>query len=202
MYVCNMKCIKVNITLVILLGILVCFSSFLILKEVKRIMYENKHLILENTLLKETCRRQYSIAEITVENIQLSDGKHLLCLKDLLAENHKLIMKFSEAQCSVCVDFVLEKLKELLGDNLNDNLIIIGEFSDKRTFLNFRKRKGVTSNIYYKQISPLEPNEEDLPSLFLLNKDLKMKCLFYPMKEIPYLLYDYIETIKSKIILY
>ena len=187
-----------NIVVCFLVLIIFVISSCL-MNEVRIKERECNSLMYENTLLVETILRQYETCG-RMENLKLFDGERYFHLSEMLDEEYELIVWFSELQCSVCVDFVLEKLKGLYDETLNGKVVVIGSFRDKRSYKEFIKDKQMPFHILGEMENLRDMTfKEDIPSMFLLNKKMEKKNLFYPVKEIPYLMEQYIKIINKQL---
>jgi len=162
--------------------------------------HEVQLLYMENSLLQETILRQYKHS-YKMKDLILFDGIEKVFLSSLLDdESYKLIVWFSEHQCSSCVDFVLKELALLPEEEFGDKLVVIGSFRHKRSYSDFVKDKGGFFPIYCEMDYLSEIDDlEDVPSLFLLDKKMEMKHLFYPIKEIPYMIHQYINIIRTNL---
>ena len=160
---------------------------------------KNKLLKMENTLLIENILRQYEKC-CTMNDLKLFDGERNFYLSEILDENCKLVVWFSDQQCSSCIDFVIEELVKSYEKILEGKLIVIGSFRNKRSYMEFVKNKQMPFCVYGEMESLFDMNiEEEIPSMFLLNKNMEMRNVFYPMKEIPFMVNQYFKIINKQL---
>ena len=156
---------------------------------------EVQMLQMENLLLRETILRQYRYCT-KIEDWKLFDGDRVFYLSSLLDEDYSLIVCFSELQCSSCIDFVLKELAVVHEEAPKCKILVIGSFRHERSYLEFIKNRSLPFGVYCTTDDLLQKDEyEDVPLLFMLNKELDMKNVFYPIKEIPSLMRQYINVI-------
>ena len=99
-----------------------------------------------------------------------------------------------------CIDFVIEELVKSYEKILEGKLIVIGSFRNKRSYMEFVKNKQMPFCVYGEMESLFDMNiEEEIPSMFLLNKNMEMRNVFYPMKEIPFMVNQYFKIINKQL---
>lgn len=156
---------------------------------------EVQMLHMENMMLRETILRQYRYCT-KIEDWKLFDGDREFYLSSLLDEDYWLVICFSELQCSSCVDFVLNELAIIHEEVPKCKILAIASFRHERSYLEFIKNRSLPFEVYCTTDDLLQKDEfEAVPLLFMLNKELDMKNIFYPIKEIPSLLRQYINVI-------
>lgn len=192
----DLKCFLVQCFFPII--ILFCLLSGIALA--KRQEKERQHLLMENTLLKEIILRQYEHC-YKISDLKLFDSKQELYLSDVLDDEYSLLIWFSELHCSSCIEFVLNELNFFENEGFDDRkIVIIGSFRNKRSYLQFVQNHKIFFQFFGEMETLLNGEyKEDMPSMFLLNKDRDMKCLFYPLKEIPSMMHNYIEIINKQL---
>jgi len=132
---------------------------------------------------------QLSINESKKKNLTIYDeNRKPYLLKDLVGENPKLIFKFSETQCSHCIEHALKYIeiyKKEIGIN---NIILIGNFIDEKSYSIFvRFHPKIHSKIYQIDKDALDLSVDSLnqPYLIFVNTSLRIQEIFVPLKEIP-----------------
>ena len=126
--------------------------------------------------------------------LQSTDGKFHK-LNDLVGNKPKLVFRYSQLDCDVCVDSVLATLNMITGKKILNNLIIIADFQNERDFKIYEISKKHIYPIYNIAGSHLGLSLEhkNLPFLFILSGKLRVTKLFVPFKEIPYQTQEYIK---------
>jgi len=130
---------------------------------------------------------QYSTEDYKLDNLYGAriSGEEI-SLDSLCKTNYKLIFRYSDQHCNQCAESALHslnKFKESIGE---DNIIILASFRTKHQFAFFLKNNQSTNmvlNISTKIEIPIE--EYITPYFFIMDKDMTVKLLFIPMKEIP-----------------
>lgn len=132
---------------------------------------------------------QLSINESKKKNLTIYDeNRKPYLLKDLVGDNPKLILKFSDTQCSHCIEHALkyiEMYKKEIGIN---NIILIGNFTDENSYSIFvRFHPIIHSKIYQIDKDALDLSVDNLnqPYLIFVNTSLRIQEIFVPLKEIP-----------------
>ena len=190
-------------TIACVFGVMACFIVYRVLileRTLKEEKMMNSRLMMENTLLGETYLSLCKNDKRNMDDFRIFDGKEYLNLSDVLDDNYKLVIRFSELQCSSCIDFVLDELVSMKDKGFSSRLLMIGAFRDERTFSQFKKRKDVVYPLYWEKLS-LEESEEN-PSIMLLDRSLEVKCLFYPIKDMAFLLRQYIELVNREYLIF
>ena len=77
-----------------------------------------------------------SVQEKLLKNVTLSDiNRKTYQLKELIDDcPNKIILKFSETQCSYCVDHALNYIKKYEKKIGKKNIFLIGDFIDQHSF--------------------------------------------------------------------
>lgn len=173
---------------------------FILERLLKEEKLNNSRLMMDNTLLAETYLSLIKNDKRNMDDIRIFDGKEYFNLSDVLDDNFKLVIRFSELQCSSCLDFILDELVSIKDKGLSSSLLLIGAFRDERTFYQFKKRKDIVYPLYWEKLS-LEESEEN-PSIMLLDRSMEVKCLFYPIKDMAFLLRQYVELVNREYLIF
>lgn len=118
-----------------------------------------------------------------------------LFFRQLLGEKNKLILRFSELSCNVCVDSELLNLKKFVNMFGPDNVLILATYKNLRDLLVFKRINRVEFPVYNipENVFPVE--QAGGPFLFVANSRQKALMPFIPNKEIPNLSADYYQFI-------
>jgi hypothetical protein len=123
-----------------------------------------------------------------------SDGKRHT-LNELVNKRSKLIFRYSELDCDMCIDSVISIIKKISPLKKIPNLIIISDFKSDRNFQireKYKKHPYPIYNISSANLGlPIE--NKNFPFLFIITEDLKATKLFIPLKEFPYQTIEYIK---------
>ncbi|WP_221659773.1 hypothetical protein [Bacteroides salyersiae] len=120
-----------------------------------------------------------------------------LVLKDLV-DGKKLVMRYSELNCNVCVDSLLACLKERFDTIGWDKLLILATYHNKSNYYIF-KRINKLKNVYQIDSIGCSLEEYNIPFLFLLDEDYSVKYPFIPHKEIMRETESYLDFIVDKL---
>ncbi|TDX00496.1 hypothetical protein [Dinghuibacter silviterrae] len=127
------------------------------------------------------------------------DGKSVR-LKSLLKSGPKLIFRYSEINCNVCYQKVLDELSALIKKIGPQNILIITSYYNQRELYNFMRVNNISQNVFNIGTASLGlPIEKyDVPFLFMADQSLKTKVLFVPYKRNPGLTKQYFLSVKER----
>jgi len=113
-----------------------------------------------------------------------------------LVEQECLVFRFSGAACDVCVDFVLDKIKNKFSDfRSNPRVLLIGSQLNPRVKETYYG-KSVLSYASDDLGIPFE--EYQIPFLFILDRERTCKMIFIPEKALPELTDFYLDTVLKR----
>ncbi|MCI1648972.1 MAG: hypothetical protein LKI29_11625, partial [Bacteroides sp.] len=95
----------------------------------------------------------------------------------------KLVFKYSELNCNVCVDTIIAVLMKKFSKIGMDKLLILATYNDKNNFYAF-KRINKLENIYKVDSIGCFLEKKNIPFLFWIDEDYCIKYPFIPHKEI------------------
>lgn len=185
---------RVNNWLLLILIIFIvtfsCLYNYQLKKKIVLAKEKMELLGLERDLLLDNSMLQYSYNEASMKNIKIySDTDEELMLTDLLEDDYKIVFKFSYLHCLSCVSSILNELDNMSKEIPKEKILILGEYENKRAFEAFKEGHKISLPIYYVNTNNDVGNnvlkKENMPYVCLLNKDLRIRHLLIPMKEIP-----------------
>lgn len=111
--------------------------------------FQINHLLDNRNKLITFHKIQYYAENCLINNIKLynRDNKELF-LQNILSHSPQFIYYFSEKGCTGCFEPFLYKLDSLSNSIGSDNIIVISEFSNNRSFKKFIENKFNKINIY------------------------------------------------------
>lgn len=124
-------------------------------------------------------------------------GKSFL-LKDILPFP-KLIFRYSELHCDVCVDQQIKTLKLFKEKIGSDNIIVLANYELLKNLILFKRLNALDIPVY--KLSGrmnLELEENDTPYFFILDKNNVANDFFIPIKEINNYTYRYLNVMFEK----
>ena len=134
-------------------------------------------------------------------NIYVNNDKDKpVLLRDILGFKPKIVLIYSEINCSTCVEEVLLNLKEV-GEKIGvENIIILGSYSNIRDLSVFLRINGVNFPFYNLKFQDLGifTEKSEFPYIFIYNGRDKAEQVFIPLKEIPELSETYLFSIMKK----
>ena len=134
-------------------------------------------------------------------DLQLRDlGGNLTTLGSLISSGPKLVFRYSELNCNVCYQKVLDELSGLIKKIGPENILIITSYSNQRELYNFMRINNITKNVFNigSATLGLPVDDYDVPYLFVLDRSLKTKLLFIPFKQNPVMTKKYFLFVKDK----
>lgn len=145
-------------------------------------------LILSNTVAHQSVLCMESALIRLDGSLILEDetGKKIL-LKDIIGDNLKIAMRYSDLDCRLCVDNQINLIKEISQFTGDTNIILFAKYSKNRELYLFKRTNNLKIKIYNIKNTdlgiPLE--NANTPFIFLIDKNLTVLMAFVPPKEMP-----------------
>lgn len=167
-----------------LLSLLVLIMLLIITKKCSAAIDQERNV--ENQLVK-----YYSKLENKTNNIVLDDFLVVNEQKDTLnisqlVDSEKLIYRFSELHCDVCVINEFKNLKESLTQKELQNVVILSSYNNLRNLYIFKRINSLKNfevyNVVNNVIGNFEIEELGYPYFFCLNRNLIINNSFIPNK--------------------
>lgn len=128
---------------------------------------------------------------ISGENIQE------IPIGDLNISTHTLILRYSMSNCTDCIKYILDVMKNNTHLLNAVDVNIFGNFQYARDAYVYKKVNNLSFNVYCVKDSILPLDEINTPYLFLLNKDHKVSHVFIPRKEMHQSILNYLNVINE-----
>lgn len=131
--------------------------------------------------------------EIDSENKELSSNIKLenetgqiVYLHDICPVN-KLIYRYSEINCNVCIDAQIENIKQILSTRKDEDIIFIATYQQDRDLFVFKRIHNLKIKIYnLKENLNLPVEKHNTPYYFIYNgRNNRATNVFIPVKENP-----------------
>jgi hypothetical protein len=152
------------------------------------------HLLFNNTFIQ--LKSENHILRNVQGNINDNDN---ISLKPLLSDNVKLIFRFSEYHCSMCIEnalMPLVKYSKIIGV---ENIIILASYKNARTLNIFIKKNAPGIKVFNTKEKLDIPMEEwDTPYFFIADNTMKAQLIFIPVKEIVGYTEEYLKIINQR----
>lgn len=166
--------------------------------EKKNICESTRRVIISNTFL------QFETTASKIEDFIISSNgeSQKKKLSDYFSGNNQLVLRYNKDNCSSCIDHSLEALLEYKDAIGIDNILIIATVKNNRKLKAFiDKFENLNIQIINTDSEINLPIEEyNIPYFFMMNKDLKIKMLFVPIKELPDNTARYLDIISERFI--
>ena len=150
-----------------------------------------------NQVQEQLIKNLYKNELQKINNSEIYYKNTLIEIKNLTIDSPVLIYRFSLFNCSPCVNFTLDKLKEHFPDfSTNNRIMLIYDDENMRISESmFGKNIYVTKDRYSLGL-PME--KINIPFMFILDEDLITKQFFVPEKGMPSLTDEYLSIIKMR----
>lgn len=103
-------------------------------------------------------------------------------LNRLISNDKKLVFRYSELGCNVCVDSQLVFINKFIQKYGSDRFIMIANYSNLRNLNNFKKLNSIDYEIYNcREISEFF-DRTNMPYYFILDGSFNPKMFFFPDK--------------------
>ena len=170
--------------------------------ELESMKDEHGNSSMARALLLDNLSLMYDNDNITLPEFVVEDvNGNKLNVKSLFHENrYKLVFFFSYLHCETCISSSLNSIAKATQKITPDNVIIIGEFPNKRAMQAYLFGHSFELPMYFKNdsvnLGVLE--EENMPFLCMMKKDMRINHMLIPIKEIPNQLNRYLESMKGR----
>lgn len=140
------------------------------------------------SLLSGNMKMHYTYADQQLEDMILRDeSRNEIQLSKLLEGKETLVFKFSSSNCSTCIQSGFSALRKIAKNIPRERLIILADKSNRREVQALSNSMGLDYPIYLVDDNAFSHilRDENVPFVFIIGEDLRMKDLFIPMKELP-----------------
>ena len=128
----------------------------------------------------------------------MNDGE--IVVEDLLEKLPLLVFRYSQYDCQLCVNQVLEKLHTIYEGDEDKVCLIIDGMGEREFRLKYKDREMKFSSYFVvNENLGLSLENKNLPFLFVLSDDARVNKLFVPFKEHPNQTDAYLRNIKAVI---
>lgn len=139
-------------------------------------------------LLSGNMKMHYVYSECQLADMTLLDkDRNAIKLSALLNGEDKVVFKFSLTNCSSCIQHSFSSVRKLMGKLPKDKIIIVADNSNRRELQALVNSLSLSLPVYLTEDTVFHSilEKENVPFFFIIGKDLRMKDLFIPMKELP-----------------
>lgn len=166
------------------------------------IKIEERNSSMAVALLLGNLSMTYNYDNLVLPNFTVEDMKgNKFDIKELFQKSqYKLVFFFSYLHCETCISSALTEIESMSNDIKSENLIIIGEFANKRAMQAYLANHSLKLPIYFKKDSVKLGilDDENMPFLCMMRKDLKINHILIPIKEVPNQLMTYLKIMKDR----
>lgn len=167
----------------------------LLTEKVNKLSYENLSL-QDNIILSQqgNCKLDPEIVLYTKERDSIK-------LSELERKEYTLVLRYSTQSCSTCVEDILTKMKDFEKHYPSIDILLLTTYRIQIDENSFKRICNIFPRVYnvFSLGIPLE--EEIVPYLFVLDKDLRVIDAFIPDRELPELTNRYLQNIAKNCLL-
>lgn len=194
------KIMQVIIVLLILLDLFMMFKINQINIELNDIIKNNSQLITKNDFLREQVLKSVFAEKIVwADSVNVYSATDSFSIKELIGNQNKLVLWFSELSCRSCVDAQYQTLVENSNDINFENIVLLTSSKSTRIISPFKRVNEITKEVYSTKFDFYSGNMTlNSPCYFIMGKNLEMSDIFYPEKDNLELTESYLNAIASK----
>lgn len=134
------------------------------------------------------------------KNIVLFDEKeNKITLKQLVQNKPKLIFKYSDLNCNVCIDEQINLLKKASEKIGSENIIILANYNSPRELSQFIRMNQINFKVFNLRNTEFTSVDRSLPYYFILDESFSLNLLFIPIKGNTSLSQLYFNKVSEKI---
>ena len=197
------------IYIIIIAGLMSCLVYFVLINKEYQICTSK---MITNTLNALEIEKNRGLLKDSFLNLELKYNDTKISEKLILTDEKgteykikeklntkKIVFRYSELQCNVCVEKQIESLKKYKDKIGIDNILILADYSNYRNLILFKRMNSLDIPVYNlsKKLS-LELEKKDLPYFFILDNSLIAKDYFIPIKEIKNYTDNYLNIMYTK----
>lgn len=166
--------------------------------------YKNQVILKNSNELIETLTTNFILTYrangIMIDSmLQLKTEKNKdILMKELVGEHSKLVFRYSQLHCNVCVDQEVKFLKDLIDEIGDENILILAHYDSFRNLSLFKRTNQVSTKVFNIKDIKLPIEEYNIPYYFVVNKDLHISDVMIPTKYLPERTQSYLEFVKEK----
>jgi hypothetical protein len=120
-------------------------------------------------------------------------------LSSVITGKENLVFFFTYKHCYSCIDGTIPLLENLANKIGYDKIFVLGDLYERRDILTFKQKYNSKLRIYSiaDNMIHAEAKELSFPFMFLLDKQLKIRSLFFAEKDLPEVTSDYLNDIDT-----
>ncbi|MEC3880924.1 hypothetical protein [Parapedobacter sp. 10938] len=119
-------------------------------------------------------------------------------VEDLSERSPLLVFRYSQYDCNLCIDQVLQKLHAIYEGDEDKVCLIVDGMTGREFRLKYKNRKMNFSSYFVADDNlGLSLENKNLPFLFVLSDDARVNKVFVPFKEYPNQTDAYLKNIKA-----
>lgn len=143
------------------------------------------------------------VMQIEAEGIALNFGKitsenniDLITLESFLKKSDNiLVIRYSQMNCQTCVDDQLKVLKQILPENILENIVLLAKYNSTKNMYQFKRLNQIKAPIFKldEDITPID--NLNIPYFFCVNKEGIIGKVFIPSKVNPEFTKEYLKQV-------
>lgn len=163
----------------------------LLTEKVNKLSYENMSL-QDNTILSKqgSCR-------LNPQTLLYTKDGDSIRLSEIQRKEYTLVLRYSTQCCSTCVEDILQKMTKMEKQYPNVDILLLTTYRIQIEKKDFKRICRIFPKVYnvFSLGIPLE--EEIVPYLFVLDKEMRVIDTFIPDKELPKLTSRYFKKVAT-----
>lgn len=194
------KILQIVIVLLILLDLFLLFKINKKKIELNNTIKNNSQLITKNDLLKEQVLKSVFAEKIVwTDSVNVYSATDSFSIKELIGNENKLVLWFSELSCRSCVDAQYQILVEN-SNNINfENIVLLTSSKSTKIISPFKRVNEISKEVFSTKFDFYSGKMAlNSPCYFIMGKNLEMSDIFYPEKDNLELTERYLDAITSK----
>lgn len=194
------KILQIVIAFLILLDLFMIFKINQINIELNDIIQNNSLLKNKNDLLKEQVLKSVFAEKIVwADSVNVFSANDSFSINELIGNENKLVLWFSELSCRSCVDAQYQILVEN-SNNINfENVVLLTSSKSTKIISPFKRVNEISKEVFSTKFDFYSGNmTPNSPFYFVIGKNLEMSDIFYPEKDNLELTESYLDAITSK----
>ena len=123
---------------------------------------------------------------------------NVVLLSNLVGEKPKLVFRYSQLNCNICVDSQMDFVKKFANKYGYDKLIMVSNYKFKKNIFQFKTLNNINNEIYNIEVLDSALDILNIPYYFILDKDCHPTKFHFPEKIFPENTKEYFKSIEDQ----
>lgn len=155
----------------------------------------DEKLFLENDIISSMQGSCFLDPQMKLYTI---NGDSIL-LSNIKGKNNVLVLRYTALCCSSCVEDILNKMKKFTEENPRIDVMLLANYRIVFEEKTFKRICQIFPKVYNVDLLHIPLEENIVPYLFILDKEMRVVDTFIPRKELPLLTEAYFDKIKNNL---